>query len=177
MKPDITISDLAKYTPQNISKQQWMSKTIKEIIQAKEPRLFELSDALGIEPTIAFIASWLEQANDMINVKRGLNPTSIEIISMEILKDFGDFKISEFISTILTITKAADALFYQSFSSEHVFNAFRKHREFRKRELLNISKISQPKPNNIYETMSLVGKNIDKMPNMQKFLNRYKSNT
>ena len=167
----ILITDLAQYAPQNIPKEYWLGIDTKKAILAKEPCLFDFSAALGSEAVISFIASWLEQANDMINVKRGLNPTSIEIISIEILKDYGHFKISEFIFLVLTITKAENGSFFQSFSSEQVFSVFRNHKEKRKRFLQEL--IPQPKTKslNMTDRMMFVVKNLDKLPALQN-LNR-----
>lgn len=164
---NLQISDLAQYTPQNIAKEYWLGIDLKKATQASEPCLNDFSAALGPETLISFISSWLEQANDMINVKRGLNPTSIEIIAIEILKDYGLFKISEFIFLVLTITKAENGSFFQSFSSEQVFSVFRNHKEKRKRFLQEL--IPQPKAKslNMTDRMMFLGKNLDKLPSLQ----------
>ena len=164
---NLQTSDLAQYSPQNIAKEYWLGINLKKATQASEPCLNDFLAALGPETLISFISSWLEQANDMINVKRGLNPTSIEIISIEILKDYGIFKISEFIFLVITITKAENGSFFQSFSSEQVFSVFRNHKEKRKRFLQELHPEPKTKALNTNETMMFLAKNLDKLPALQ----------
>ncbi|MCW3805745.1 hypothetical protein [Plebeiibacterium marinum] len=166
----INISSISDFSPNNSIKHLWRYKHPIDASNSKNPTLNEITIHFSYEIAIALIGSWLNLANQMVNIKRCLSKDAINYISLIILKDHGNLKIDEFALIIISISKAENGSFYQSLSSEYVFDAIRKH-ETRKSALLE----SKKEITTLNDRLFFIARNIDKLPSviaLQKKLGR-----